>query len=192
MDYYDKFSREYFEATLNLEMSHFYDPFLKLIHKNARILDIGCGSGRDIKYFMSLGHVVCGVDPSLEMIKLARENTKTEIIHGSIQEVDFQKTFDAVWACASLLHIPSNELDYVFEKISKILSPGGIFYCSFKNGDFEGFAEYGRYFTFLTEDKLTNHLNSISDFEIKKIWISADIRSDKDVTWINCIAIKNP
>lgn len=190
MSFYDKYYQEYSDATLNLEMSHVYDPFLKLVPAHSRILDVGCGPGRDIKYFQSLGHFVTGLDPSKEMVKLAKENTHAEIIHGSIQEVVFDKTFDGIWACASLLHVPSKELNFVLTKISKILNPIGVFYCCFKLGDFEGLSEDGRYFTYLTEEKVRSYLNSIEVFEIKKIWISADARLDKEVSWINCLVIK--
>ncbi len=190
MSFYDKYYQEYSDATISLELSHIYDPFLKLLPAQSRILDVGCGPGRDIKFFQSLGHDVTGLDPSKEMVKLAKENTHTEIIHGSIQEINFNTNFDGLWACASLLHVQSNELNSVFDKISQILNPCGVFYCSFKNGDFEGVADDGRYFTYLTEGKLRNHLNSIPVFEIKKIWISNDVRSDKDISWINCLVIK--
>jgi len=190
MDYYDKYFQQYSNDTMNLDMSGLYEEFLKFLPIKSRILDLGCGPGRDTRYFSNLGYDVTGLDPSIEMVKLARENSNSNIIHGSIQETEFDLNFDGIWACASLLHVPSSELKFVFDKISKILNLGGLFFCCFKYGEFEGVSNDGRYFTFQTEEKLRKHLKSILDFEIKKVWISSDIRNDKMLSWINCLIIK--
>ena len=190
MNYYDKFAQDYSQSTLKLDMSHLYGPFLESMPENAKILDVGCGPGRDLKYFESLGFKVVGIDPSAEMVRLAREFSNANVIHGKIEDVNFDNEFDGIWACASLLHIPSANLPDVFAKISTLLKLNGVFFCCFKLGQFEGIREDGRYFTYLNDESLTKLVSQVHGLVIQKIWVSNDARDDKSVSWINCLMIK--
>jgi SAM-dependent methyltransferase len=190
MNYYDKFAQDYSQNTLKLDMSHLYGPFLDSLPANAKILDVGCGPGRDLKYFENLGFKVVGIDPSAEMVRLAKEFSNANVIQGKIEDVNFDNEFDGIWACASLLHIPSANLPDVFAKISTLLKLNGAFFCCFKLGQFEGIREDGRYFTYLNDESLTKLVSQVHGLVIQKIWVSNDARDDKSVSWINCLMIK--
>ena len=71
MNYYDKNAQEFFDGTVDADMSSHHEKFLELIPENGSILDAGCGSGRDTKIFKTLGYNVTAIDGSAEMCRLA-------------------------------------------------------------------------------------------------------------------------
>ncbi len=187
MNYYDLNAREFFEGTVNADMSPHYPEFLSWIPKNSHILDAGCGSGRDTLLFKSLGYEVTSIDGSREMCKLAGEYTGQEVLHLQFQEIHFTQIFDGIWASASLLHVPINELGMVLTKLKNSLKENGVLYASFKYGNFEG-ERNGRYFNDLTE---VTAREAFSDFEVIKTWITHDARKDRlDEKWINILVKK--
>ena len=89
---------------------------MKYLPLGAKILDLGCGSGRDTKYFLQKGYDVVAVDGSIEMVKLSTEFTGKQTLHLTFDEINFNEEFDGVWACASLLHVPRNKIDSIFKR----------------------------------------------------------------------------
>lgn len=68
--YYNQNAEEYFNKTVNVSMQALYDQFEAYLNPGDKILDLGCGSGRDSKYFLSKGYEVVSVDGSIEMCRL--------------------------------------------------------------------------------------------------------------------------
>ena len=187
--YYDFNAEEFFEKTVNVDMSPQYKEFLKKIPENGHILDAGCGSGRDTLMFKSYGYKVTSIDGSIEMCKLASKHTKQEVHYMQFQEIEFNEIFDGIWASASLLHIKSNEIISVLKKLKKSLKKEGILYASFKYGDFEGKRD-GRYFNDLKEETATELFQKL-DFKINKIWITNDARKNRqNEKWLNILVTK--
>lgn len=114
--YYDENAVTFFENTIDADMKRVYELFLKYLSPGAKILDLGCGSGRDTKYFLQEGYDVIAVDGSIEMVKLSTEFTGKQTLHLTFDEINFNEEFDGVWACASLLHVPRNKIDSIFKK----------------------------------------------------------------------------
>ena len=188
-NFYDLNAKEFFENTVNVDMSPHYKEFLKMIPKNGNILDAGCGSGRDTFMFKSFGYNVTALDGSEEMCKLAREYTGTEVLCLQFQEIEFEPIFDGIWALASLLHVPSNEIKNILNRLKNSLKPNGVIYASFKYGDFEG-ERNGRFFNDFTEDTVRELFIEIG-FEINKIWISNDARKGREnEKWVNILVSK--
>ena len=145
MKYYSEHYREYIEDTKDADMSTLYLLFEKYLNKDtSKILDLGFGSGRDSLYFLSKGYDVVSVDPTQEFCKYG-EDIGLNVRCIGAEKLDYNNVFDGIWACASLLHVDSQILNEMFKKCSNALKTGGIFYCSFKYGDFEGIRN-GRYF----------------------------------------------
>ena len=189
--YYDQKSQEFFDNTVSVKFKDNQDRFLKYLKPGMRILDFGSGSGRDTKYFISNDFIVDAIDGSLEMCKLSSSYTGQKTIHMSFDEFDSKDMYDAVWACASILHLEIDDIIIVFGKIFSALKKEGIFYTSFKLGEFEGMIG-DRYFTYMTEQKLRSLVNENSQFEIEEMWISTDVREDREnEKWINSILRKN-
>ena len=164
--YYDQNAQSFASTTISVNMQTNQNHFLKYLPPNAHILDFGCGSGRDTKYFLSQGYTVEATDGSEE-----------------------QEKYDGIWACSSILHLPRKELADVIRKMIAALKPNGIIYTSFKYGTFEG-ERNGRYFTDMTESVFTDFLQDIEGLTTEKQWLTSDVRPGREEKWLNLILRK--
>ena len=188
LDYYGINASLYSARTLEADLSDIYSRFTACLDKGMSILDLGCGSGRDSLYFRSLGFDVTAADGCEEMCRIAGQNTGLKVRKLCFDELDYASAFDAVWACSSLLHVPSVRLEAVFRLIHRALKPEGVFYSSFKYGSFEGERD-GRYFTNLTEKSFSAFCTGL--FAPADIWISGDVCPGREnVKWLNAIVRK--
>lgn len=145
IDTYDNTAREYAEKVRNIYLDDEMDYFMSLMPRESRILDLGCGSGRDARYFSDRGYNVIGVDLSENLLDIARENAPdADFRLMDIAELDFQQNyFDGIWANASIIHVPKKDLPEVLYACYDILH--GIMYASFKIGEGEQMLEDKRY-----------------------------------------------
>lgn len=183
--YYDRNAEDFFRNTIDVDMTEIYNEFTSLLPEKAKIIDIGCGAGRDILYFKKLGYNIIGVDNSPEIVRLASKYTKENIILQDFTKLDYREEFDGIWACASLLHFNKTKLISVIEKIIEYIRKSGIIYTSFKYGDFEG-VRNGRYFSDFTEKSFST-LVLKSKIQIIKMWTTNDRRPDRTTQWLNII-----
>ncbi|MCD8110759.1 MAG: class I SAM-dependent methyltransferase, partial [Clostridiales bacterium] len=166
------------------------DRFLYYLQSRAIILDFGCGSGRDTKYFLEHGFHVDAIDGSEELCRYASVYTGISVKCMLFQELEEYEKYDGIWACASILHVSKRELPDIFRKMISALKPNGIIYISFKYGDFEG-ERNGRYFSDFTEESFLEFLVQFSEMHIIEKWISLDIRPERgDEKWLNLILRK--
>ena len=191
LTYYNQNARSYTTATQTLDFRLIQDRFLFRMPRSARILDFGCGSGRDTRYFLNHGFQVDAVDGSSEMCRIAGEYTGIPIRQMLFQELDTVDTYDGIWACASILHLSRMELSDVFRRMAVALRKNGMIYASFKYGSFEG-ERNGRYFTDFTEKNFAEFVGRISELVIQEMWISGDVRSGRgEERWLNTILQKS-
>ena len=188
--YYIDNSKEFFESTVAADVTQLYERLLLHIPTNAYILDLGCGSGRDTKAFIERGYRVDAVDGSEELCRLASEYTGIKVICRDFSSIDCDEKYDAIWACASLLHIPSDQLPALLERLQDALRQGGVFYMSFKYGDFEGERD-DRFFLDMTAERFGHVLEQVQGFELAEEWESEDVRRGKNVHWYNAILWKS-
>ena len=80
-DYYNDNAQNFYDSTVDVDMTDLYRKFLPVVGAEGRILDLGCGSGRDTKYFVDLGYKVDAIDASKEMVRLASRKTGLEVKH---------------------------------------------------------------------------------------------------------------
>lgn len=190
LDYYNSKAKDFVTDTVAVAFTEMQDTFLEYIPKGGRILDFGCGSGRDTKYFISKGYDVDATDGSEELCKIASEYTGIKIKQMLFEELDEVELYDGVWACASILHVEKKQLSEILKKIATATKKGGVVYTSFKYGEFEGIRN-GRFFTYLTEESFGEILRSVSDLAIEKLWISADVRAERgEERWLNIVLRK--
>ncbi len=190
LEYYADNAQDFFDNTYNKEMRSIYQKFLPLIPGHGSILDAGCGSGRDSRYFLSKGYSVTAFDASKEMAELASIHIGEEVQCLTFDMVDEYETYDAIWAAASLLHLPSSELTETFTHLSKALKKDGLFYASFKYGADE-YQKEGRHFTPLTEKQTEKLFINIPSMQLLDIWLSDDVRQErKGEKWLNLLARK--
>ena len=190
IDYYNLNAENFIESTQNVDMHHAQDRFLQLLDENASILDFGCGSGRDTRYFLDKGYRVTATDGSAELCRWASDFTGIEVkemLFGELDEIDI---YDGIWACSSILHLPKNELLLVIRKMCDALKSTGVIYTSFKYSDFEG-VRNGRYFTDFTDDSFKEFIAEIPELTIEDDWITDDVRPGRgDERWLNLILRK--
>ena len=123
------------------------------------------------------------------MCTLAGEYINQPVEQIRFQDMNFQDEFNGIWASASLLHVPSQELPEVLKNLYRALKPQGVLYASFKYGDFEG-DRNGRYFHDLKEEK-AQELFTKARFKITKIWITGDVRVGREnEKWLNILCEK--
>lgn len=183
--FYDTHTDDFVERTMASDMAGPQGRFLAYIRPGGRILDLGCGAGRDSKAFQDSGYQVEAVDGSEALCAAASRLLGRPVRRMLFKELDDRQAFDAVWASASLLHVPSAEIADVLLRVKAALKPGGIFYLSVKQGTFEG-ERGGRYFTDYTEDRLCGLLCSCG-FQVLECWISKDARPEGMEIFINVI-----
>ena len=190
INYYNENAKAFIEGTVSVEFTRVQDAFLQLLPSKGKILDFGCGSGRDTKYFLEHGYKVDAIDGSIELCKFAREYTGIDVKHMLFQELAEVEKYDGIWACASILHVKRAELPDILQKICKATKKNGIIYVSFKYGNFEG-ERNGRYFTDMTEETMEDLLVHVSELKIEKQWITGDVRAGRgDERWLNMILRK--
>ena len=189
IDYYQQNADEFFSGTINVDMSNIYQHFTQNLPTGALILDAGCGSGRDSKAFLDMGYQVEAFDASSEMVKRASKHTGLDVKYAVFDDVTAIDKYDAIWCCASLLHVPESDLPTTLLKLTDALKPNGIWYLSFKYGS-EQREKDGRLFTDVNEERLATLVSAMPHVEVKRTWITEDNRPDRNERWINAILVK--
>ena len=191
INYYNQNAENFIANTQNADMHPTQERFLRLLDANTSILDFGCGSGRDTKYFLEKGYQVTATDGSAELCRLASEFTGIKVKEMLFDELDAMNQYDGIWACSSILHLPKKELLPVIQKMCEALKDNGIIYTSFKYGDFEG-ERNGRYFTDFTEKTFREYIEKVPELTIEEAWITSDVRPGRgEEKWLNLILRKN-
>ncbi len=191
IDYYDQNADKFVSRTLSVEFTEVQDKFLSYIPNGGVILDFGCGSGRDAKYFLSKGYSVVAIDGSEKLCKIATEITGISVRNMLFTDLDENEKYDGIWACASILHLTKEDLLNVLKKMSFALKNKGYIYSSFKHGDYEGYRGE-RFFSDFTRESFNRLLSEIPNLMIVEEWISSDVRSDRgDKKWLNIILRKS-
>ena len=187
LQYYNVNAESFAANTVAVDFSQIQQEFLSTLSPGANILDFGCGSGRDTKYFLEQGYKVDAIDGSPMLCKLASTHTGIKVRQMLFQELHAKEKYDGIWACASILHVAKNELPDILQRMYNALKPDGIIYASFKYGDFEG-ERNGRYFSDFTEESFGKLVKGIHGLVIEKMWITGDVRDGREEEkWLNII-----
>jgi 2-polyprenyl-3-methyl-5-hydroxy-6-metoxy-1,4-benzoquinol methylase len=190
LEYYNENAESFIAGTIAVDFEQTQLKFTDKLKAGAYILDFGCGSGRDTKYFLSKGFKVDAVDGSEELCKRASKFTGICVRQMLFQELDKVAKYDGIWACSSILHLPKRELEVVLEKMLIALKDNGVIYTSFKHSDFEGIRG-GRYFTDFTIESFHDFIKMIHGVTIEEYWITGDARPGRgDEKWLNLLLRK--
>ena len=191
LDYYNQNAQSFAAGTISVDFHETQDRFLKLLDKGSLVLDFGCGSGRDTRYFLEHGMYVEATDGSEELCRIASDYAGIPVKQMLFQELKETEKYDGIWACSSILHLPKQELKAVLKRMAGALKEQGIIYTFFKYGDFEG-ERNGRYFTDFTEDTFRDFVADITGIQIEEVWITGDVRQGRnEEKWLNLIIRKN-
>ena len=170
IDYYDRSAEAYWVGTRAHDVSQNTAALLDAIETDPpySILDLGCGPGRDLQFFRSLGHDVTGLDGSRKLVAIARAYSGCTVLHQDFLAMDLPvDRFDGVFANASLFHVPSQELPRVLAQLRGTLKPRGVLFSSNPRGNNEEGLSGERYGCFFDLDTWRTKLRAAGFLELR-------------------------
>ena len=160
LKFYDENAEQYCEQTVNGDMTEGYNRFMVFLPDKAYILDFGCGSGRDSKFFIEKGYTVRAIDGSKELCKLASKYIGQKVDCMKFEELNDESMYDGIWACSSILHVERENLPDILRKMIRAIKEDGVIYASFKLGDKE-IVQDGKYYNYITKEILEEMLRQV-------------------------------
>jgi len=191
VSYYDNNASQYFDRTSKVTFDALYEEFLKYIPARGRIMDLGCGSGRDVKWFREHGYEAFGLDASERLVQIARTRFSIPVEVGSIEEWISDEPYDGIWCCASLMHLDDMAIECFLSNLEYNLRPVGAMFISVKEGIETGVDEAGRYFRDFDEESLKTFISPYNNLNIEKVWYTEDKLNRNSFRWLNALIIHN-
>ncbi len=148
LEHYDQSAEDFREGTRDHDVSQNIAALLRHIEGEPpfTILDLGCGPGRDLAAFSRLGHLAIGLEGAARLVAMARANTGCTVWQQDFLRLDLpDRSFDGIFANASLFHVPSRELARVLRQLHATLKPAGVLFSSNPRGENEEGWSHGRY-----------------------------------------------
>lgn len=185
LTYYNNNAYEYFNTTKMISLDNLYSIFLNYITTKGKILDFGCGSGRDSKYFKDKGYDVYLLDGSINLANIVETELGLKVKVQDFNDFDEKDKYDGVWACASLLHVKKENISNIILKIKNSIHDDGIIYISMKDGVGEEIDNFGRYYNYVNEKEFEELLKPLH-LKVDK-YIKTNQRKDdsKNIIWHN-------
>ena len=189
IDFYNRNADSYYWNTVGIDMSKLRNAFAAYLPAEARVIDLGCGSGRDVMAFCDMGHDAVGLDASKELVELAKERLEINASVGDMSTWKAGEPYDGIWCCASLIHLNDEEKKRFFGNLERNLKPGGVIYISVKDGIGTGVDEEGVYTSNCTFEELKGYLAG-AGCDILETVATEDAMGRPGVKWLNVIAKK--
>ena len=189
ISHYENNAESFWLGTRDHDVSQNIEAFLQALPKDKTldILDLGCGPGRDICKFKSLGHRPIGLDGSKAFCQMAHYHSGCLTLHQQFLNLELEEgSFDGIFANASLFHIPSQELPRVLGELHCALRPGGILFSSNPRGNSEGWQgeRYGHYMELETSKVYLDQ----SGFKILHYYYRPDDKPREQQPWLAIVS----
>ncbi|HAS6450896.1 TPA: methyltransferase domain-containing protein [Vibrio parahaemolyticus] len=189
--FYNENSDRYYRDTNHVDMSDSYRRFRSRVVPGGRILDAGCGVGRDTRYFISKGYKVQSFDLSLKMCEITRRYPFAFCEQMSFKDVDYYEEYDAIWANASLLHVAPKDMVDVFARLARALKVGGVLFASFKTPK-NYVKRDSRKFYFHSKAQIEQYIMETGyDLQLVESWSSFKENNDNNEEFESYIWIRN-
>jgi SAM-dependent methyltransferase len=188
-DYYENNAVEYHASTVRIDPSSFLEPLARRLTPGATILDIGCGSGRDMRWFKDRGFSPTGLERSPSLAEMARSHSGCAVIEADFETYDFSGlSTDAVVLTGALVHIPHDRLGQVLGHILQSLIPGGHALITLKEGRDPTETSHGRTF-YLWQDQDLRQI--FADLNLAVMDVSRDVSKVRDTDiWLGYVLQK--
>jgi SAM-dependent methyltransferase len=189
--WYEANARDFFQRTFEAGELPQLTDFTNRLPPGARVLEIGCGAGRDARILRERGFRVTATEASPALAALARAHSGVEVQVTTFEAMAWpEASFDGVWACASLLHAPRADLPGLLRRIAHALAPGGSLFMSFKHGAGEREAN-GRRFTDLDEPAAVALIGEAPGLELVSLAVNGDRRPGRrHESWLSVFCRK--
>lgn len=148
LSHYNEHAETFWAGTRDHDVSQNREALLQHLSGPGpyRVLDFGCGPGRDLKIFRDLGHEAIGLEGAKRLVELARSYSGCEVWHQDFLKLELApEFFDGIFANASLFHVPSQELPRLLRELWTTLKPEGVLFSSNPRGENEEGWNGGRY-----------------------------------------------
>jgi SAM-dependent methyltransferase len=189
-DYYQKNYKAYHEKTFSIDPTSFLAPLAQRLPREAFILDVGCGSGRDLLWMKKRGFDVIGFERSPGLAELARENADCEVIEGDFETYDFSSIFvDGVMLVGALVHVPHERFSEVFKNITSAIPDNGSVLITLKEGSGDMTDPDGRTF-YLWEDSKAREIFDTLGFKVRDFSSSVSKTGSGDL-WMTYVLDKS-
>ena len=189
INYYNRNADWYYWTTVGVDMDVLRKKFASYLPGEARVIDMGCGSGRDVMAFSDMGHDAAGLDGAKELLKLAEERLGIKTVVADMSEYIAASPYDGIWCCASLIHLNDEEKARFFRNLDRNLKPGGALFISVKEGIETGRDSDGVYTSNCTGAELRRRLED-AGCEILDDRVTTDAMGRGNVRWLNVFARK--
>lgn len=203
IDFYNNNADNYYEQTASVDFSDLYERFLKYIPEGGRIMDVGCGSGRDAGAFCRMGFRAEGLDAAEELAALAGEKQGINVTVCNMEDWITDRPYDGIWCCAVLVHLEDGQIKKFFNNLRYNLAEGGVLFVSVKarDGNCDGYDSKGRYMRYFERAELRGFVEEVNGnsygavkavseesarLKILEEWESED-GMDRAVRWLNLI-----
>ncbi|MBI3525042.1 MAG: class I SAM-dependent methyltransferase [Betaproteobacteria bacterium] len=189
LEYYDSRAEDFWEGTRNHDVGQNIAALLENISSEPpfKILDFGCGPGRDLKVFAGLGHIATGLEGAGRFAAMARAYSDCEVWQQDFLKLDLpQEHFDGVFANASLFHLPSQELPRVLSELRATLKPGGVLFCSNPHGQNQEGWNGGRYGAYYTPENWRSLGSAAGLVELSHYYRPAGLPREQQ-PWLACV-----
>lgn len=192
-EYYESNSEEYFLLTRSADLSNAWFEYGSRLCKGALVLDLGCGSGRDLAHFASQGFRTIGLDYAYTLLKLSETLSSQPLVLADFLRLPFAAdVFDGIWAMATLLHVPRTYLSSVLSEVKRVMKPESVLFTSVKKGHGRRRDADSRYFEFYQMDEWLDRLEGAGFAIIKAEEVletrTNQIGDSQQFTWIQCLA----
>jgi len=188
-DYYAVHSNDYHLKTFDLDPTSFLSPLCERLPQAACILDVGCGSGRDLLWLKNRGFNVLGFDRSFQMAALVKQQVGCSVIVGDFTAFDFSRfSMDATILVGALVHLPCEYFGSVFANIAVGVKKDGLVLLTMKEGRGISTDSHGRVFYYWQDEDLRKSLDSMK-LRIVHFHRHESVKDKKDM-WLTYVLSK--
>jgi SAM-dependent methyltransferase len=185
--WYEANAQVFFDRSIDAAILDQQRRFAARLPPGGRVLDAGCGSGRDARAFREWGFAVTATEAAPSLAALARAHSGVDVQVMTFDQMAWTEAFDGIWACASLLHVARADLPDTLRRLRRALVPGGVWFMSFKHGQGEREAN-GRRFTNLDEPSAAALIAGTGGLELLSTEITPDVRKGREAEpWLSIL-----